>query len=69
MLANPGSRLLMFRFFRTVRRELLDHIRLKNGFTLLFYMMRAINARFVEMRVIATSLIGQIDQELEGRIE
>ena len=59
----------MFRFFRTVRRELLDDIRLKNGFTLVVYMMRAINARFVEMRAIATSLIGQIDQELEGRIE
>lgn len=45
-----------------------DH-RLKNGFTLVVYMMRALNARFVEMRTIAAEIVAQIDRELAGRIE
>lgn len=45
-----------------------DH-RLKNGFTLVVYMMRAINERFIEMRTVATSLVAQIDGELADRIE
>jgi hypothetical protein len=45
-----------------------DH-RLKNGFTLVVYMMHAINLRFAEMRTIAVDLVAQIDQELAGRIE
>lgn len=48
---------------------LLQDVRFKNGFTLVVYMMRAINARFVEMRAIAMDLIDQIDRELAGRIE
>ena len=45
-----------------------DH-RFKNGFTLVVYMMREINARFLEMRTIARYLITEIDRELAGRIE
>lgn len=45
-----------------------DH-RFKNGFTLVVYMMRALNERFVEMRAVATELIAQIDRELISRIE
>ena len=49
--------------------KLLRDIRLKNGFTLVVYMMRVLNERFEEMRTIATGLIDQIDRELGGRIE
>lgn len=48
---------------------LLGDIRLKNGFTLVVYMMRVINDRFAEMRSIAVDLVEQIDRELAGRIE
>ena len=48
---------------------LLDDVRYKNGFTLVIYMMRAINERFTAMRAIADELVAQIDQELAGRIE
>lgn len=49
--------------------QLLGDVRFKNGFTLVVYMMRAINGQFVEMRGIAVELIDQIERELEGRIE
>ena len=48
---------------------LLRDVRFKNGFTLVVYMMRAINLRFVEMRTIAVDLVDKIDRELEGPIE
>ena len=48
---------------------LLRDVRFKNGFTLVVYMMRAINLRFVEMRAIAVDLVDKIDRELEGPIE
>jgi hypothetical protein len=48
---------------------LLKDIRFKNGFTLVVYMMRAINGQFAAMREIAVDLISQIDRELEGRNE
>ena len=48
---------------------LLGDVKLKNGFTLVVYMMRAINNRFIEMRATAVDLVDKIDRELEGRIE
>ena len=48
---------------------LLGDVKLKNGFTLVVYMMRAINIRFIEMRATAVDLVDKIDRELEGRIE
>ena len=54
---------------REAIETLLQDLRFKNGFTLVVYMMRAINSRFVDMRAIAVDLIEQIDRELEGRIE
>ncbi|MDH5621606.1 MAG: DUF6090 family protein [Gammaproteobacteria bacterium] len=53
---------------RDVEVLLQDH-RLKNGFTLVVYMMRALNARFVEMRTVAVEIVAQIDRELAVRIE
>ncbi len=49
--------------------RLLGDLRFKNGFTLVVYMMRAINGQFGEMRKTAVDLLGQIERELEGRIE
>lgn len=54
---------------REAIETLLQDIRFKNGFTLVVYMMRAINSRFVEMRAIAVGLVETIDRELEGSIE
>ena len=54
---------------RDAIETLLGDIRFKNGFTLVVYMMRAINSRFAEMRTTAVDLIEQIDRELDGRIE
>jgi hypothetical protein len=48
---------------------LLGDVRFKNGFTLVVYMMRAINSRFAEMREVAVYLVAQIDRELTSRIE
>lgn len=48
---------------------LLQDVRFKNGFTLVVYMMRAINVRFAEMRAIAVDLVDKIDRELAQRIE
>ena len=48
---------------RDIEILLQDH-RLKNGFTLVVYMMRVLNSRFVEMRAIAVEIVGQIDREL-----
>jgi len=53
---------------RDIEVLLQDH-RLKNGFTLVVYMMRALNARFVEMRTIAVEIVAEIDRELAGRIQ
>jgi hypothetical protein len=46
---------------------LLQDVRFKNGFTLVAYMMRTLNARFAEMRAITTHLVALIDQELAKR--
>lgn len=54
---------------RAAIETLLQDIRFKNGFTLVVYMMRAINSRFVEMRAIAVGLVESIDRELEVPIE
>ncbi len=43
--------------------------RLKNGFTLVAYMMRQLNSRFDTMRGVSVGLIEQIDRELADRIE
>jgi len=48
---------------------LLQDVRLKNGYTLVVYMMRIINAQFAEMRTIAVNLVDKIDRELAQSIE
>jgi hypothetical protein len=54
---------------RTDVETLLRDVRFKNGFTLVVYMMRAINGRFADMRAIAVGLVETIDRELEAPIE
>jgi hypothetical protein len=54
---------------RTDVETLLRDVRFKNGFTLVVYMMRAINSRFADMRAIAVGLVETIDRELEAPIE
>jgi hypothetical protein len=54
---------------RTDIETLLRDVRFKNGFTLVVYMMRAINGRFADMRAIAVGLVETIDRELEAPIE
>jgi hypothetical protein len=54
---------------RTDIETLLRDVRFKNGFTLVVYMMRAINSRFADMRAIAVGLVETIDRELEAPIE
>jgi len=54
---------------REALETLLQDVRFKNGFTLVAYMMRQLNARFEEMRAIAVGLVEQIDRELAQRIE
>ena len=54
---------------RTDVETLLRDVRFKNGFTLVVYMMRAINGHFADMRAIAVGLVETIDRELEAPIE
>ena len=68
-MASQGQAGAELPLSRDDAETLLADIRFKNGFTLVVYMMHAINSRFVEMRAIAVDLVEQIDGELDGHIE